>query len=62
MLRLGYFIVNLSWQCFQSSNQTKISGYRIYLNGKQYGTDLPESITNIRMKVIDLIFKINFIE
>ena len=41
----------MSWQCIQTKQSPNISGYRIYLNGKQYGTDLPDSITNIRIKV-----------
>jgi hypothetical protein len=47
----GHFIANLTWNNEQSNPAVKITGYRIYINGRQYGTDLPESIKAIRIKV-----------
>jgi hypothetical protein len=51
----GYFVVNLSWTCHQSQPSIRLLGYRVYVNGKQYGVDLHESIKSIRVKVSYLI-------
>jgi hypothetical protein len=47
----GHFIANLTWKNEQSNPAVKIIGYRVYINGRQYGTDLPESIKSIKIKV-----------
>ncbi len=47
----GYFIANLSWSCNQTNQMTKIIGFRVYINNRQYGGDLHESIRSIRVKV-----------
>ena len=46
----GYFVTNLSWSC-QNSQVIKILGFRVYVNGKQYGVDLQESTRAIRVKL-----------
>lgn len=56
----GYFIVNLSWTCQQSSSMVKVLGFRVFINGQQYGVDLHESIRTIRVKVKQFI--LNFIQ
>jgi hypothetical protein len=47
----GYFIVNLSWTCYQPNPLIKILGFRVFINDEQYGVDLHESIRTIRVKV-----------
>ena len=47
----GYFVVNLTWTCEQPNPMVKILAYRVYVNGKQYGTDLASSVRTIRIKV-----------
>lgn len=47
----GFFVVNLNWECEQTNPAVKIVGYRIYVNDKQYGTDLHESVKSIRIKL-----------
>lgn len=47
----GYFIVNLSWCCEQPNPMVRLSGYRVYINDKQYGMDLSSSVRTIRIKV-----------
>lgn len=49
----GYFIVNLTWTCYQPNPAVRILGFRVYINGKQYGIDLHESIRTIRVKVLN---------
>jgi hypothetical protein len=48
----GYFIVNLSWTCYQPNPLIKLLGFRVFINDQQYGVDLHESIRTIRVKVI----------
>ena len=47
----GYFIVNLNWTCEQPNPMIKLSGFRIYVNDKQYGVDLNHTVRTIRIKV-----------
>lgn len=47
----GYFIVNLNWSCDQVNPLIKINGFRVYVNGKQYGSDLNNTIRSIRVKL-----------
>jgi len=47
----GYFIVNLSWTCEQPNPMIKLSGYRVYINDRQYGVDLNSSVRTIRVKL-----------
>jgi hypothetical protein len=46
----GYFVINLSWT-LQNSQVVKVLGFRVYVNGKQYGVDLQESVRAIRVKL-----------
>lgn len=62
----GYFIVNLNWSCEQINPLIKIVGFKVYVNGKQYGTDLNNTIRSIRVKLslekaINTVNKINII-
>ena len=47
----GYFVASLSWTCHQPNPLVKIIGYKVFVNGKQYGSDLPESIRSVRVKL-----------
>jgi hypothetical protein len=47
----GYFIVNLTWTCYQPNPLVKLLGFRVFINDEQYGVDLPESVRTIRVKV-----------
>jgi len=47
----GYFIVNLTWTCEQPNPMIKLSGYRVYVNDRQYGVDLNSTVHTIRIKL-----------
>ena len=47
----GFFIVNLSWTCYQPNPMIKLLGFRVFINDQQYGVDLHESIRTIRVKL-----------
>jgi hypothetical protein len=47
----GYFVINLNWSCQQTNPMVRILGFRVYVNGKQYGVDLHDSIRSIRVKL-----------
>lgn len=47
----GYFIVNLNWSYEQVNPFIKVVGYKVYVNGKQYGSDLNKTINSIRVKL-----------
>ena len=44
-------MVNLSWKCDQPNPLVKTLGFRVYVNGKQYGSDLSNTIRSIRVKL-----------
>ena len=47
----GYFIVNLNWSCEQINPLVRIVGFKVYVNGKQYGSDLNNTMKSIRIKL-----------
>lgn len=51
----GYFVVNLSWTCYQPNPMVRLLGFRVYVNDQQYGTELGEAIRNIRIKVGNIV-------
>lgn len=52
----GYFVVNLSWTCYQPNPMVRLLGFRVYVNDQQYGAELSEAIRNIRVKVKKRIY------
>ncbi len=47
----GYFIVNLNWTYEQINPLIKVVGFKVYVNGKQYGAELNSSMKSIRIKL-----------
>ena len=47
----GFFVANLSWTCHQPSPLVKVIGFKVFVNGKQYGSDLHESIRSVRVRL-----------
>lgn len=48
----GLIVANLSWSCYQPNQTVRLLGFRIYVNGKQYGSDLNASARSVRIKVL----------
>jgi hypothetical protein len=44
-------VADLRWTCNQANPSVKLYGFRVYINGKQYGADLDESIRSIRVSL-----------
>lgn len=47
----GLIVANLTWSCYQPNQTVRLLGFRIYVNGKQYGSDLNASARSVRIKV-----------
>lgn len=48
---LGVLVLHISWTCCQMSPDVAISGYRVLVDGKQFGTTLHAGVNNIRVKL-----------
>ena len=48
---LGHLLAHISWSCVQSNSDLDISGYKVLVDGKQYGTTLHAGVKNVRIKV-----------
>ncbi|XP_014669533.1 PREDICTED: uncharacterized protein LOC106810623 [Priapulus caudatus] len=46
-----HLIVHLKWICPQPSKHIVVIGYKVFLDGKQYGSTLPRSMTNIKLRL-----------
>lgn len=55
----GFIVANLAWSCYQQNQLVRLLGFRIYVNGKQYGSDLNASARSVRIKVF-IFLKIYF--
>lgn len=47
----GHLLSHVSWTCPQSNPDIRVSGYKVLVDGKQYGTTLHAGIQNVRIKV-----------
>ena len=52
----GFFVVNLSWTCYQANAMVRLLGFRVYVNDQQYGASLGEAIRSVRIKVRLIFF------
>lgn len=48
---LGVLVLHVSWTNNQSSPDVGISGYRVLVDGKQFGTTLHSGVNSIRIKL-----------
>ena len=44
-------MAHVSWQCEQSNPDIRVSGYKVLIDGKQYGNAMHEGIKTVRIKV-----------
>lgn len=47
----GHILAHVSWTCAQSNPDVRVTGYKVLVDGKQYGTTLHAGVKNIRIKV-----------
>lgn len=47
----GALTLQLSWTSSQTSRDVAISGYRVLVDGKQFGTTLHSGVTNVQVKL-----------
>ncbi|ELT90741.1 hypothetical protein CAPTEDRAFT_219540 [Capitella teleta] len=47
----GHLLAHVSWTCVQSNPDLVVSGYKVLVDGKQYGTTLHPNVKNIRLKL-----------
>ena len=43
--------MHVSWVCPQSNPDIRVSGYKVLVDGKQYGTTLHSGVKNVRIKL-----------
>jgi len=51
LIFLGSLLVHVSWTNTQSSQDVSVSGYRVLVDGKQFGTTLHSGVNNVRIKL-----------
>ncbi len=44
-------LVHVSWVCPQSNPSLRVSGYKVLVDGRQYGTSLHAGVKNVRIKL-----------
>ena len=47
----GHLLVHVSWTCPQSNPDLRVTGYKVLVDGKQYGTTLHAGVKNVRIKL-----------
>ncbi|XP_067685414.1 uncharacterized protein [Haliotis asinina] len=47
----GHLIAHVSWQCPQSNPDMAISGYKVLIDGKQYGNAMHSGVKTVRIKL-----------
>jgi hypothetical protein len=47
----GHLLAHVGWTCVQSNPDLVVTGYKVLVDGKQYGTTLHPSVKNIRLKL-----------
>lgn len=47
----GTLVVHISWTSAQSSQDVSVSGYRVLVDKKQFGTTLHAGVNNVRIKL-----------
>ncbi|XP_064633270.1 uncharacterized protein LOC135491376 [Lineus longissimus] len=47
----GHLLAHVSWSCVQSNPDIHVTGYKVLVDGKQYGCSLQPGIKNVRIKL-----------
>ncbi|KAL3853216.1 hypothetical protein ACJMK2_016773 [Sinanodonta woodiana] len=47
----GQLIAHVSWQCQQSNPDLQLSGFKVLIDGKQYGSPLHDGVRTVRIKL-----------
>ncbi|KAK3579080.1 hypothetical protein CHS0354_029940 [Potamilus streckersoni] len=47
----GQLIAHVSWQCPQSNPDLQLSGFKVLIDGKQYGSPLHDGVRTVRIKL-----------
>lgn len=48
----GQLIAHVSWSCPQRQSETQVSGFKVLIDGKQYGNTMHEGVKQVRIKVV----------
>ena len=49
----GVLLARVSWQCSQTNPDVRVSGFRMLVNGKQYGGNINSTIGTLSLKVCE---------
>ena len=55
MFYTGHLIAHVSWHCPQADPEFQIAGYKLLIDGKQYGSAMHAGVKTIRINVSDYI-------
>uniref|UniRef100_A0A1I8IJ04 TPP1 domain-containing protein n=2 Tax=Macrostomum lignano TaxID=282301 RepID=A0A1I8IJ04_9PLAT len=47
----GELVLQVSWACPQSNQEVPLSGYRVLVDGRQYGSALHQGMSSVRIKL-----------
>ncbi|XP_048739977.2 uncharacterized protein LOC125654190 isoform X5 [Ostrea edulis] len=47
----GQLIAHVSWSCPQRRSETQVSGFKVLIDGKQYGNTMHEGVKQVRIKL-----------
>nr|XP_034305803.1 uncharacterized protein LOC105321045 isoform X1 [Crassostrea gigas] len=47
----GQLIAHVSWSCPQRQSETQVSGFKVLIDGKQYGNTMHEGVKQVRIKL-----------
>ena len=47
----GHLLAHVSWVSPQSNPDVRVTGYKVLVDGKQYGTTLHAGVKHVRIKV-----------
>ena len=48
---LGHLLAHVSWTCNQSNPDIHVSGYKVLVDSKQYGTTIHAGMKSVKIKV-----------
>ena len=51
----GQLIAHVSWQCPQTNEDVHLSGFKVLVDGKQYGSSMHSGVRTVRLQVCLLV-------
>ena len=47
----GHLVARVTWSCTQTNPDIQVTGYKVLVDGKQYGPTVPPDIQKVQIKV-----------